>query len=99
MCALGHCMLRSVPSNGWTETRWRPETPDSGYLTGGTDKLAFYSSLLLPLFTFPLLGVVQAAPESLLCLKKLPLGCWEMALPRPHDDWFLPVLSDLLLAL
>lgn len=77
------------------------------YLTGGTDKLAFYSSLrlfpnrtfLLPLFTLPLLGVVQAAPESLLCLKKLPLGCWEMALPRPHDDRFLPVLTDLLLAL
>lgn len=75
-------MLRSVPGRGWTETRWHSETPDSGYLTGGTDKLAFYSSLRLfpnrtfrlPLFTFSLLGVVQAAPESLLCLKKLLLG-------------------------
>lgn len=75
---------------------------------GPTDsRIAFYFVLQffpdrtfqLLLFAVPLLGVVQAAPESLLCLKKLPLGNAISPYPRPQDDQFLPVLTDLLLAL
>lgn len=100
-----------MPGHSWTETRWGSETSESGFLrVGPTDsRLAFYFILQFFFFfpdrTFqllllvPLLGVVQAAPESLLCLKKLPLGNAISPHPRPQDDQFLPVLTDLLLAL
>lgn len=99
----------SVPGRGRAETRQSPETPDSGYLRGETDRQQAYfisfffffsdRSFRLLLFVLPLLGVVQAAPESQFCLKKLPLGNAISPHPRPHDDQFLPVLTDLLLAL